>query len=407
MRILVLASTFPANDSDPVPAFVRDQIVAMKDVDSGLEFSVLAPHDQRSNTKSFTKHTTYNEYRFHYFWPYSLEKLAGRGIMPALKANPLNYLLIPFLFIGQFFALLGLTIRLKPDLLYAHWFTPQAVCARWVGALTGTPFVFTTHASDVEVWHKIPLIGPFVVRSNVRKARAFTAVSRRSMKKLEVFFSASEWTALKKRGEIIPMGVTLPHISSRQTPQNSRYILFVGRLAEKKGVRYLLDAFTDVAPVYTDVRLVIAGDGPLKASLQKYAKDQGISDKVTFAGYVSGKDKEDLIRSARLYVVPSIITADGDAEGLPVSLMEGLAYGKVCIATNESGADDILTDEKDGFLIPQKDSKKLSEALKKGLSLSEASYKTISKSSQQTAEQFAWPEIARQHIAFLLKDIHD
>ena len=104
MRILVLASTFPANDSDPVPAFVRDQIVAMKDVDSELEFSVLAPHDQRSNTKLFTKHTAYNEYRFHYFWPYSLEKLAGRGIMPALKANPLNYLLIPFLFIGQFFA---------------------------------------------------------------------------------------------------------------------------------------------------------------------------------------------------------------------------------------------------------------------------------------------------------------
>jgi glycosyltransferase involved in cell wall biosynthesis len=407
MRILVIASTFPASDSDPVPAFVRDQIIALKNNNPKMEFSVLAPHDKRSKTRSFTKHESYDEYRFHYFWPFSLEKLAGRGIMPALKANPLNYLLIPFLFIGEFFALLWLTIKLKPTVIYAHWFTPQAINARWVGALTKTSFVFTTHASDVDVWHKIPLIGGAIVRSNTRKAHAFTAVSRRSMEKLERFFSSAKWDSLKKRGAIIPMGVDLPRVSTRQTNQMSKYILFVGRLAEKKGVRYLLDAFAAITPQNQEVRLIVAGDGPLRKSLEVHAQDLGISDKVEFTGYVSGKEKEELIQNACLYAVPSIITSDGDAEGLPVSLMEGLAYGKVCIATNESGADDILTDRKDGFLVPQKDIEKLTAALRDGLSLSKTAYTTISNAAQYTAKQFAWSEVARQHSAFLFKDLND
>ena len=151
MRVLVAASTFAANDGDPVPAFVRDQIIALQDIQPDLKVSVLAPHDKRSGTKSFTRHDAYDEYRFHYFWPFSYEKLAGRGIMPALKANPLNYFLIPPFFLGEFIALHRLTRRIKPDVLYAHWFTPQGIVCRWVGFFTGTPFVFTTHASDVDV----------------------------------------------------------------------------------------------------------------------------------------------------------------------------------------------------------------------------------------------------------------
>ncbi len=405
MRILVIASTFPSSDDDPVPDFVKQQIIALKRQNPALMFTVLAPHDRRSRTRHFTKHAAYDEYRFHYIWPFAMEKLAGRGIMPALKANPFNYLLIPFLFVGEFVALFRLTRRLKPDLLYAHWFTPQAINARWVGAVTKTPFVFTTHASDVDVWHKVPLIGAHIVRGNVREARAFTAVSRRSMAKLERFFLPDEWRTLSKRGEIIPMGINLPRLTTRQRPTNTKTILFMGRLAEKKGVRYLLEAFEDIVSDYPDTRLVIAGDGPLKSSLEHHVKTIGTSAQVSFAGYVTGAEKKAFLKDAYLYVVPSIVTADGDAEGLPVSLMEGLAHGKVCIATNESGADDILTDGKDGFLVPQKDASALADALRKSLSLSAQNYRMISKSAQATAEQFSWPTVATQHDSFLFKDI--
>lgn len=405
-RVLVIASTFPANDSDSVPAFVKDQIKAMKRADQSLQFSVLAPHDARSGTKSFTKQEAYDEYRFHYAWPRSTEKLAGKGIMPTIYANPLYFLLIPGLFISEGIAAYRLIRRLNPDLLYAHWFTPQAVIARVVGRVTHTPFVFTTHASDVAVWHKIPLIGTLIVRWSTRGARAFTAVSQRSMDKLATFFSEDEWSnTLNKRAKIIPMGIELPKEQSILTTQ-SNTILFIGRLAEKKGVQYLLPAFKQLLTELPDASLTVAGDGPWLSRLKKQAADLRLSgEQVTFAGYTTGKAKQALINSHSVYVVPSIIANNGDAEGLPVALMEGLAAGKVCVATNESGADNILTNGKDGFLVPQKNTDALMIVLKKALSLPSADKKVLSEKAQVTAKQFSWPHVAQTHIDFLIKGV--
>lgn len=405
MHILVVASTFPAHDEDPVPAFVKDQVISLRSTYPQVTISVLAPHDKRSHTKSYVRREHYDEYRFHYFWPFSLEKLAGRGIMPALKANPLNYLLIPFLFIGEFIALLRLTLRTKPSVLYAHWFTPQAVIARWVGFFTHTPFVFTTHASDVDVWHKIPVVGRWVVRSNAKRAHAFTAVSTRSMAKLEAFFSKGEWHTLKKRGAIIPMGVDIPRTKPKTDAHQSNVqtIVFVGRLAEKKGVKYLLQAFSEVHAALPETRLIIAGDGSLLSNLKEKAESLGIMDAVSFPGFVSGDAKQKLIASADVYVVPSIVTKSGDAEGLPVSLLEGLSYGNICVATYESGADDILTDRRDGFLVPEKNTSALTAAITKSLTMSEGDKKEMSRNARATAAKFSWQKAARRYYEFLLE----
>lgn len=403
-RILVVASTFPASDSDPVPAFVKDQIIAMKHADDALLFSVLAPHDRRSNTKPYTKHSSFDEYRFHYAWPHSLEKLAGRGILPALQANKLNYLLIPFLFVGEFFALYRLTRKLKPELIYAHWFTPQAVNARLVGALTKTPFVFTTHAADVAVWRKIPILGKLIVRSNVRKAQSFTAVSSRSMAKLQHFFDEKEWdNDISKRARIIPMGVSLPARRIELPQQKIQKVVFIGRLAEKKGVQYLLPAFAALQKDMPKAQLVIAGDGPMLDSFKAMAKDLGISDSVSFPGYTVGRDKDALLSSASVYVVPSIVTNSGDAEGLPVSLLEGLSYGNLCVATYESGADDIMTTGKDGILVRQKNSEALYSAIRDCLTMAADEQLSMRKQAQATAAQFSWSNIAKKHLSFFIR----
>ena len=404
-RVLVVASTFPASDSDAVPAFVKDQIKSMKQADDSLEFSVLAPHDIRSHTKSFTKHLAYDEYRFHYAWPRAIEKLAGRGIMPTIYANPLYIFLVPALFICEGFATHRLVRKLRPDIIYAHWFTPQAVVARIVGSLTNTPFVFTTHASDVAVWNKIPLIGKPIVRWSTRNAKAFTAVSERSMDKLAAFFSQDEWNSLKKRSKIIPMGVDLTTKQADVAPK-PKSILFVGRVAEKKGLQYLLPAFNELLQDVPDATLTVAGDGPWLARIKNQANELGLTkQQVNFPGYTTGTPKQTLLNSHSVYVVPSVIAANGDAEGLPVTLMEGLAAGKLCIATNESGADNVLTDGKDGFLVPQKNSEALTTALKQALMLSDTRTQEMSKSARETAKQFSWPVVAKMHIEFLIKDV--
>ena len=403
MRIAIVASTFPASAEDGVPAFVRDQVVAFSALDASLQIDVLAPHDRRSRTVDRTEHEAFTEHRFHYAWPRSIEVLAGRGIMPSLEANRLLYPLILPLFVCEFLALLRLVRETRPDVIYAHWFTPQAIVTCWVGALTKTPFVFTTHASDVSVWHKVPWLGRRLVRSHARRARRFTAVSRRSMDKLASFFTADEWTNLADRAALIPMGVDATATTS--AAGDPHRVLFIGRLVEKKGVEFLLQAVARLRSTHPDVRLTIAGDGPLRADLERRAADLGLdAGFVTFTGYVTGEAKVRTLAEHGVYVVPSIITDSGDAEGLPVSLMEGLAAGKTCVATAESGADDILTDTVDGFVVPQRDVIALHDALRVAVGMSDHARSALGEAARGTAAQFAWPSVARRHLDFLLPE---
>lgn len=404
MKVLVVASTLPAGDTDPVPAFVKEQLIAFKKIRPSLHISVLAPHDKRSGTVRFRRRPEYDEYRFHYFWPFSLEKLAGRGIMPTLRANALYYLLIPFLFLGEFLSLLSLANKLRPDVIYAHWFTPQGVVASWVGRLTSTAFVFTTHASDVDVWRKVPLLGRFLVRSSTARAHAFTAVSRRSMEKLQRFFSAEQWQAIQHKGAIIPMGVAIPDVSQEAARGSGQtVILFLGRLVEKKGVQHLLAAYAAARADIGSSLLVIAGDGPMLKQLKRQAAELNLGNQVQFTGFVTGADKAGLLQRASVYVVPSIVAVSGDAEGLPVSLMEGLAHGKICIATAESGADDILTDGKDGFLIPELQIEALSATLVHAAKLDPHARRDMEAAAIQTARQFDWAAVAERHYEFLFE----
>lgn len=406
MKLLIVASTFPASDTDPVPAFVKDQAIAFKKTYPEMNISVLAPHDARSQTQDFTQQPAYKEYRFHYLWPRRWEKLAGRGILPQLAKNPLYYLAIPFFFIGEYMALKRLVRREKPDVIYAHWFTPQGVVAGMVSRKTKVPYVITTHAADVAVWKKFPF-GKYIVRHYIQQAAAITAVSPRTLAKLQYFFSESQWKQLKNKVKIIPMGV-FPPSSPVLLSTKGQNILFIGRLAEKKGVQYLLPAFARIASDFLEATLTIAGDGPLLDSLKAQAKQLKIPEKqLHFAGYISGDKKQTYIEKADIYVVPSIITESGDAEGLPVALMEGLAAGKICVATNESGADAIIEDGKSGFLLPEKDSDTLAESLEKALTLSPEARRDMQVKATEAAEQFDWEHVARAHYEFLFKQVND
>lgn len=402
MKVLVVASTFPAREGEPVPSFVRDQVLAMKACDPGMSFIVLAPHDA-STRAPWPRDPRFAQHRFRYFWPASAQRLTGRGILPALRGNPLLYLLLPFLFAGEFLALWSLTRRERPALIYAHWFTPQAVVASWVAALTGTPFVFTSHSSDVEVWRRIPLLGPRVVRAVTRSAAAFSAVSRRTMDRIRGFFTPAEWSGIEARATIIPMGVELPVGESPPTALASGrpVILFMGRLVEKKGVEYLLAAYARACPRMPDSELVIAGDGPLLDALRRQAATLGLGERVRFAGHVGGEDKASLLRDAALHVVPSIVAATGDVEGLPVSLLEGLAWGKVCIATVQSGATEILEHGRDGFIVPGGEVEALAEALVDASTLAPARRLAMQAAARQRALAFDWPVVGRRHVEWL------
>jgi glycosyltransferase involved in cell wall biosynthesis len=110
-----------------------------------------------------------------------------------------------------------------------------------------------------------------------------------------------------------------------------------------------------------------------------------------------------LLQLADVVAVPSIEAASGDSEGFPVVIMEALAAGRVCVASDATGADDVLRDGESGFVVPQKDSVALATALRRGLSLDDDARARLGERARQAAAALDWPGIAERHFAHLLQ----
>lgn len=391
--------------------FVEEQVVFLKKNYPDLEMHILVPHFMGS--QGFSANEFYSEYRFHYFWPHSFETLAGKGIVPALKENRLRYFLIPFFFWFQFRALLKLTKKINPDLIYAHWFTPQGINAGIVSGLTGIPFAFINHASDVIILKKIPWLGGLVVRYFGKKAKAVTTSGNRTLERFKFFFSEESFK--KVNIKIIPMGIdfnkfemnpqSVPALKLKYNIKSQNVILFLGRLVEVKGITYLLKAIRLLQNEHSDTILIIAGEGQQRLKLEKEAAHLKICDKVIFTGFISGQKKTDLLHLADILIIPSIITKGGHAEGLPVVLMEGLASGKIVIATYESSADDIIINGENGFLINQKEPAAIASIVENILLMDQTVKNEIMFRAKLSANIFDWNKIVKQHYDFVFKQL--
>ncbi len=319
-KIILSTSFFPTGQQSKVPAFVKEQVEALINEYPDLQITVLTPHSTVSSTRSEVQRVALSGYRvvrFYYFWPHRLQCFGDDGILPSIKRNPFFLFILPLLFGAQFFALLKLCRQQRPDLIYSHWFTPQGVTGQLVSWVTGIPHVFTSHSTDIQVWNKVPLLGPALVRCLIPKACGISVVSEQTKQKLKIFFGKKQWLALKKKVRIIPMGlnysrfqpvdtVTKESLKKQLGFADKTVLLFVGRLVEKKGVSYLLAAFAQLVKSHSTLCLVIAGDGPLQAKLQQLALKLGISEDVHFPGFVSGKVKQNYLGSSDMLILPSI-----------------------------------------------------------------------------------------------------
>lgn len=370
----------------------------MQRVTPDLRAFVLAPHDRGAALAEEWEGVTIR--RFRYFLPALFQRLVYPAIWPNLRRHPWLALQVPFLLVAEFLATLGWIRRERFDLVYSHWFMPQGVACGLAALLTGTSHAFTSHSSDVALMRRVPLLGPWLVRLLVRRASAVTAVSTRSRDIIAGFFSRDEWTRLSRKVAVIPMGVDLAEWRDVGVGSPTE-LLFVGRLAEKKGVDYLLTAMTLEPLRSLDVRLSIAGDGPMREALETRAAALGIGDRVRFVGFVAGVEKAECFRRAGVVVLPSIVTRAGDAEGLPVVLLEALAAGRICVVTDASGASDIVQGN-EALIVPQQDAHALASALARAVRMTEPQRRVMRDRGREIARRFDWDTIARDHARHLL-----
>lgn len=131
-------------------------------------------------------------------------------------------------------------------------------------------------------------------------------------------------------------------------------VVMIGRFVAKKGMSGGIRAFA-AACRDRPGRLIVAGDGPLRATLERTAVEEGIAARVTFAGVLPYPEITALLLRADVLLAPSVTTADGDRESGLLVVKEACAAGAVPVSTWHGGIPEIIDDGRTGFLVPERD----------------------------------------------------
>lgn len=383
-KVLVIGSTFPRWKKDTTPGFVYDLCRFLRK--KGHEIIVLAPH--YLNSKKYEEIDGLKIYRFQYFYPAKLQKLCyDGGILPNLRKSIIARIQVPFLLVFEFFMIIRLIIKEKINVVHAHWILPQGILGAIICTIFRIPLIISVHAGDI-----FPLKNKFLksIAKYALEHCDYCTVNSTYTKKAVLNISNNI-----KKIEIIPMGVDLTLFTSKKTKQyklssKNPQILTVGRLAEKKGFKYLIRAMVHVVNKFRNAELRIIGAGPEKNRLISLSRDLYISDSIIFEGEIENRYLPKYYLSSDIFVLPSIITETGDTEGLGVVILEALSCNTPVIASNVGGIPDIIIHNKTGLLVKQKNVKDLSSTIIKLLRNEKLRMKLANDGCEHVRRNFSW-----------------
>jgi glycosyltransferase involved in cell wall biosynthesis len=256
----------------------------------------------------------------------------------------------------------------RPALIHAH-FAVDGLFALPIARRLGLPLLVTLHGYDVQTSDrtfllsgKYPEIASVIGRPRLaRQATTFLCVSDAIRRRAIAKGFPEEKLALHYLG--VDTARLTP--SDREEPG---LIVQVGRLIEKKGADYLIRALHALKQQGVDARAVIVG-GPDRAGdrlplLTDLARSLGMENSLTFTGAIPHAETLEWMRRASIIAVPSVTASNGDAEGLPIVVLEAGALGKPIVGFSSSGIPEAVESGKTGLLAPEGDVAQLALALK-------------------------------------------
>lgn len=198
--------------------------------------------------------------------------------------------------------------------------------------------------------------------------------------------------------EVIPNPVSMEDSTGFQSANNNpKTIFYAGRIADVKGIRPLLKAFTQVVKRFPDARLIMAGSPhvsiPDKA-IKQFINEHNIADKVELLGYIQKDKIKEYYKACSVYVVPSYY------ETFCISAIEAMMYGKPVIASLGTALEEIVEDGVTGTLIPSGDDRALADALLKLLTDDELARRMGEAGREKVLMQYQASVIADETLKF-------
>jgi glycosyltransferase involved in cell wall biosynthesis len=183
-------------------------------------------------------------------------------------------------------------------------------------------------------------------------------------------------------------------------PHENFTILCASRLSRRKGFNYVIDAFAKIYQKYPNLRLTIAGgEGNAEGELKQQTKDLNIEDKVHFTGLVNPNTEfVHHHRASDVFVLPS------DNEGMSNNMLEAMASGMPIIMTPTGGADELIVEGVNGYIVKFRDGDDIAEKLEKLINDPELT-KNMGIESRKIAEKMSWESVAQKYFEVYKKII--
>jgi len=293
-------------------------------------------------------------------------------------------------FIGKMYLLLKsvafarLVSERCPSFIFAHFLSESSTIAMLISEIIDVPFGISAHAKDVMVY-------PELVSEKVVKAE-FVLVCNKNVygylqNKIKV--KDSKKIHLQYHGVDFEKFKSLD-FSGIEKP-NKPLILNIGRLSEKKGHKFLIEASKILKQRGVGHLVYIIGPGPLFQELTSLIKNEGLEDSIKILGKGEGLPFLEAVKYykiAGVFAFPGIKTDEGDEDGVPNAIVEAAALGIPLVVTDAGSSTDLVQNEETGLVVPQKDAFLLADALEKLIFNKELAGKLANNAYNKALEMF-------------------
>jgi glycosyltransferase involved in cell wall biosynthesis len=392
VRIGLLTTSFPRRPGDVPGQFVLGFARAL--AARGHAVDVLAPEPWEALDPPHFSDVTLRWVP--YLRPRWLERtFYGAGVLDNLTHTPWTALgLAPFVL-----AMLR-TARQESarwDAVVSHWALP---CALIASALPRRlRHLAVLHSADVFVLEQLPMRRE-LARRIAASSDNLLFVSRDLRTRFLALLPPVARAECASRAHVCAMGIdpASPLAGTRAALRarlglDGLCVLSMGRLIALKGIEHAIDALS----LHAHATLVIAGTGPMHASLRERAARHG--SRVRFVGELAGTEKSDWLSAVDAFVLPSIVLDNGRSEGMPSVLLEAMEHGLPVIATDVGGVRDVVRDGENGFLLPAASAQAIARAF---AALEDAATRTrLSAGARELAAMYHW-QVLGPHLSGLL-----
>ena len=364
MSVAVISSAIGKTPKDIAYSFIFDEVYRL--VQNGIKVHVITSKIEKESLS----------YDIHF---YGIEKKIDPQVLNRIITNatwypPISLLRKPLPFYWEnLYAtnIIRVAEKNSVDLIHAHFAYPEGFVGTLVKRVIKKPLIVTCHGYDINT---VPEVG-----YGIRLSKKYDALVRMTLENADTIICVSS----NLRKEILKLGVPrknvfvifnavdldlfrpLKHEPSEVSEMRRRFgiseddflILNARHLRPVYGIEYLIYAAKIVTEHIKNAKFVIAGEGELREKLNAMIRDLDLNKNIMLIGAVPRALMPKLMRTASLYVNTSL------ADGMSPSMLEACASGLPIVSFDVGGADDVIDDGVNGFLVPLKDYKMLASRI--------------------------------------------